>query len=208
MFVKKTRTGSGFTLVELLVVILIISVLAAFLVPAVNMGRRRIRRAQCVNNLRSIGQLAMAYADDHKGFFPVKRGVEDPRAYESLNLLVAFFEGAQEPEMYQCPDSSDIPPEFDEDQNPPFELQEENLSYAWRNKALKTGKSARIMLGCDNSIAIEEEGLNENHDDGINYLRADGSVKWYSLKTDLMEENQDYQDGGMAGFLEAQQLGL
>src|SRR5262245_21686673 len=52
---------SGFTLVELLIVIAIIGMLMALLLSAVLSSREAARRAQCVNNLRSLAQAFANY---------------------------------------------------------------------------------------------------------------------------------------------------
>lgn len=63
----------GFTLVELLVVISIISILMALILPALTNARTRARIIHCTNNLHQIAAMVHAYAADHNGQIPPVR---------------------------------------------------------------------------------------------------------------------------------------
>ncbi len=57
----------GFTLIELMVVVAIISILAAILFPVFSSARKKARSTQCLSNLNQLCKACLMYADDHDG---------------------------------------------------------------------------------------------------------------------------------------------
>lgn len=64
-----TTHRQGFTLIELIVVLMILAVLGALLLPSVQRSRTVSRRVQCKNNLKQIGLALHTYSDTF-GSFP------------------------------------------------------------------------------------------------------------------------------------------
>src|SRR5579872_4474010 len=65
---KRQPGRSGFTLVELIVVIAIIAVLIALLAPCLSRARAQARTVQCMSNMRQVGLALLSYADAHEGY--------------------------------------------------------------------------------------------------------------------------------------------
>ncbi|MHB8732108.1 MAG: type II secretion system protein [bacterium] len=64
---KRVRSERGFTLIELMIVILVILVLAAILMPQFGLARERARKATCVSNQRNLETAVALWTTDNPG---------------------------------------------------------------------------------------------------------------------------------------------
>lgn len=67
-FVALPRRSAGFTLVELLIVVVIIGILASIAIPKFNSTRERSYKAAMVSDLKNLALVQEAYFNEHHTF--------------------------------------------------------------------------------------------------------------------------------------------
>jgi prepilin-type N-terminal cleavage/methylation domain-containing protein len=113
----RTRANAtqGFTVLELLIVVTILTILASLLMPALSRARSNMKRATCLNNLAQIGKGVAMYADDfNQVLFPINNQL-DPftnsaaiHEWTAYNPLIRGYVGlkstpSSRDKLFACP---------------------------------------------------------------------------------------------------------
>ncbi len=163
------RQRSGFTLVELLIVIAIVSMLVGMVMPSLGRARELARRAACKANLKAIGNAMYAYATqsntypdvypDRGGAYMVGAAVTDPK-YSlkgnscSMYLLVRL--GDVPSSAFICPSTDhQVHPDENSGTNDDFRSHM-NLSYSMqvqRREQTSAGVAKPVRLNSEPTMA-------------------------------------------------------
>lgn len=172
---RSVSLKAGFTLVELLVVVGIVSVLIAMLLPVLGRVREHANRVKCAANLRSIGQALTMYTQQY-GFYP---GLEvwvdraTPQRAIWPTRLRAFLNGEQR--AFNCPSQDSgvwwvkgspfaSPPATDVDTRFGYELGEPVLitwstPFSYGYNWMGTKESAWVVDGSDKGLGKMVDAL-------------------------------------------------
>lgn len=110
---------SGFTLVELLVVMAVVAVLAALVIPAIAGARERSRSVTCSGQMRELGMAVLLYTQDNLGRFPRSSHSAGASREPGWAASIAPYLGAQPAEAnaawvnseFGCPSNTNKAPD-------------------------------------------------------------------------------------------------
>jgi type II secretory pathway pseudopilin PulG len=97
----------GFTLLDLLVVITISGLLAAFLLPALGAAKGHVRRTFCLDNLKQINLGLRMYSDDYNGLLPITSN-GPPKVWSGYEIFMRNYVGLKgspsiNDKLFACP---------------------------------------------------------------------------------------------------------
>ncbi len=153
-----------FTLIELLVVVAIIAILAALLLPALKNALMVARCAQCISQLKQVGQWAMEYTMDSNDCLPTNGCAEssgsadsyyweygDDRWFEKFSTL-GYYKlkswSQQSNYIYRCPQASislvlnDTGPNSSGDSH--YQLKSSYALHMWRGGGYNASAKAKM----------------------------------------------------------------
>ncbi len=98
MNIIRPDSRRGFTLVELLVVVTVISVLMGLLLAGVNGAREAMRRMQCTHNQAEIAKILLANTNSANGTLP---GLVSKKQGKEVSWVVSILVGLQQEAWYK-----------------------------------------------------------------------------------------------------------
>jgi len=170
--------ATGFSLVELLIVIAIIGVLIALLLPAVQAARETGRRLHCGNNLKQIALATLTYTDTH-GKLPPSGIVEE----KTLTYSLTGGTGNGEARKY---------PVFD---------QRSGKMFSWAVLLLPFLEESNLFNQFDLSVSVLAQPLEPQENFVVTYLCPSDSARGRFYQDEEFTRGKRFAKGNYAAYV-------
>lgn len=159
-----SRKFHGFTLTELLVVILIIAALTGISVPLIRSALQSADHAGCLSNLRQIGMGLESHLKDNNQRMPVMEAGRRSRDEDVPVLETVLAEYLENDDVFRCPAD-------------PEEWEKTGSSYLWNSTQNGLRRNQLEFFGTDRPARIplvtDKESWHPKAEEGTNFLYAD-----------------------------------
>lgn len=193
---RRTAQRAGFTLLDVLVVIVVIALLMGLLAPSLSRVTESARRVVCASNMHQVGLGLAMWVNDHDGSLPAVGFADDNRTTEPARLLQLAHLGEREqdwdglgmlvaagyltaPSLYYCPSHNGENPfdRYEADWKKPGKQIVVNYHYRWLSA------NNRFIDSLHDDVTLVTDGIRTqadyNHGSGANMLKADMRVVWF-----------------------------
>ena len=194
------RRGRGVTLIELMIVVSLMTGLAAMMVPSLKKAREQGRRTVCLANLKHVSTALFTYAEFNEEYGPpimkslsgksnrsiLQRRLSDGTVQHHLGRLWPAY--VSDAKVFDCPSASkrDLGGKLTAlGGQPPVPIAGD-YTYAVHIPALQSphvGASRHLALASDNFAQWRVTQMGHGfygHKVGYNVLYTDGSATWYA----------------------------
>ena len=184
---------NGFTLVELIVVIVIVVIGGVLVTNCAQRNRNRGRTGNCASNLRQIGMGIEIYSMDLGHGYPKAASPGNVGVGARSLALIVTNKMLIKPEVYFCPRSDDTPDTFTKTWTDFSSAK--NISYGY-DPGHSSDDGTDVIVAADYSA----DGKNSNNhgaNPGQNVLfLGDWHVEWVRTPNSGVQDNNIYLDDG------------
>ncbi len=180
---NKDLNQSGFTLIEILVVIAIMALIIGLVSPTLFRGQDRAHVVACQKNLKEIGASIQLYKGSHDNRFPRTSGIRfflEPWAKHEIEHNERYAK------IYLCPGDQNsyvVDPDTKEFLLEDIDSVDSTVtSYAGRDVRNYPLKSTKLG---SQAIVSDDWEFGPNHPNTMNVLYADLSFKGYNIRDDF-----------------------
>jgi type II secretory pathway pseudopilin PulG len=190
----------GFTATDLLVVLAVITLLAAIVLPSVAALRSKSRLATCQSNLAQVTRAILMYAEDHAKTLPLLKDSKPPGAWWWYKEQVKGYAGLTGPssardKVFACPNDRGY---GEGDRSPPFwrSAKFDFTSYVYNGVDLPgipnvAGRELSTLIAPEKTLLVME-------------WTAHAPLSWHRSKTGKANEPFYNDAESVVGFVDGQ----